>query len=279
MIIVSLAVLGLIFGSFVNAWVWRLHETEALQGKKGKAVTARRKALSITKGRSMCPACGHELAAKDLVPVFSWLYLRGKCRYCRAPIADSPLTELATSALFVLSYIAWPLALSGVGLAVFMFWIAFVVAFVALTVYDLRWMMLPDRIVLPLIALAGVQVLMVAVWLHDYANLWQPAVSGLIIFGLFWVLYQVSDGRWIGGGDVKLAPILGLLAGTPFKAVLVIFFASLIGTVLSIPALLKGKKALGMHVPFGPSLIAAAIVVVLYGSQLAAWYQNLLVGS
>src|SRR6185369_3402365 len=106
--IVILALLGLIFGSFVNALTWRLHEQEKLAGKKGKKAADRRQALSISTGRYMCSNCGHELAAKDLVPVFSWLWLRGKCRYCGARIPDSPIVELATGLLFALSYAAWP---------------------------------------------------------------------------------------------------------------------------------------------------------------------------
>jgi leader peptidase (prepilin peptidase)/N-methyltransferase len=77
---------------------------------------------------------------------------------------------------------------------------------------------------------------------------------------------------------VKLAITLGLLVGTPMKAFLVIFFASLIGTLVSIPLLARGKKGLKLHIPFGPYLLAATFIVVLYGAQVIAWYQNLLLG-
>jgi len=276
MIIVVLGVLGLIFGSFVNAFTWRLHEQAALRGKKTKAATKRLAALSITKGRSMCASCGHELAPRDLVPVLSWLWLRGRCRYCHAAIPDSPLVELATSVLFVVSYVAWPLGLNGVGLFQFVLWLVFVVAFVALAVYDLRWFLLPDRVVLPLIGLAVVQIIVVALWTHSLSALWQPVAGAGIIFGLFWGLFQVSDGKWIGGGDVKLAAVLGLLAGTPLKAFLVIFFASLLGTVASVPILLKGRSGLKLHIPFGPYLLLATVIVVLYGTVAVSWYENLL---
>ena len=112
MIIVLLVVLGLCLGSFVNALIWRLHEQATATGKKkpDKKYLAR---LSITKGRSMCSRCHHELAVKDLIPVFSWLSLGGKCRYCRKPIADNPLIEICMPLLFVASYIWWPVALAG----------------------------------------------------------------------------------------------------------------------------------------------------------------------
>lgn len=277
MIIALLAALGVIFGSFVNALVWRLHEQEALAGKKGKAAAERRNALSISRGRSMCPHCGHELAAKDLVPVLSWVWLWGRCRYCKAKIPDSPLVELATGALFALSYIAWPLLFNGVGLLIFVLWLAFIVGFVALAVYDLRWFELPDRIVLPLTVLAVVQTGVTAIWLKSWSALWQPALAAAIIFGLFWLLFQVSKGAWIGGGDVKLAVTLGLLAGTPLHAFLLIFLASLMGTLVSIPLLARGRKGLKVHIPFGPYLLAATVAVVLWGGHIVTWYENLLV--
>lgn len=278
MIIAALAVLGLIFGSFVNALVWRLHEQAELSGKGGKTTEKRRQELSIAKGRSMCPHCGHELAAKDLVPLFSWLLLRGRCRYCRASIGvQYPLVELATALLFTVSYVTWPFTMQGVGLFQFVLWLMFLVGFVALAVYDLKWFLLPDKLVLPLVAVAATQVVVVAVWLHSFSALWQPLAGGLIIFGLFWVLFQVSGGNWIGGGDVKLAIVLGLLAGTPLRAFLVIFFASLLGTLSSVPLLVKGRSGLKMHIPFGPYLLLATIIVVLYGTSIVNWYQNLIV--
>jgi prepilin signal peptidase PulO-like enzyme (type II secretory pathway) len=279
MIIAVVGLFGLIFGSFVNAFVWRLHETEELVGRKGKAATERRKALSITKGRSMCTHCGHELAAKDLVPVLSWVSLGGKCRYCKAPISwQYPLVELATAALFVLSYAVWPYALHGVGVFQFVCWLGFLVAFMALAIYDLRWFILPDRIVYPLIILALADVLVTAIWGHAVGSLWRPLAGAAIIFGLFYGLLQVSGGKWIGGGDVKLAVVLGLLAGSPVKAFLLIFISSLLGTIVSIPILARGKAGLKIQIPFGPYLLAATVIVMLYGDSMVTWYQNLLVG-
>jgi len=285
MIIAALIVLGLIFGSFVNALVWRLYE----QDKRARSIihkapgTKKKKQsgtedLSILKGRSMCPHCHHTLAAKDLVPVLSWLMLGGKCRYCRKPIAwQYPLVELLTAGLFVWSYLAWPLGSHGAGLFQLVVWLAFVVAFVALAVYDLRWFVLPDRIVLPVCVLAVVEVVVVALWHRSWMDVWQPAAGMAIIFGLFWGLFQVSKGGWIGGGDVKLAFALGLLAATPLKALLLLFLASLLGTLVSLPALGKGKRALRAQVPFGPYLLLATFIVQLYGTHIVTWYQNLLV--
>jgi leader peptidase (prepilin peptidase)/N-methyltransferase len=166
----------------------------------------------------------------------------------------------------------------GAGLFQLVLWPVFVTAFMALAVYDLRWFVLPNRIVYPVTVLAAVQVLATAVWLHSFAAIWQPAAAAAIIFGLFWGLFQLSKGAWIGGGDVKLAIALGLLAGTPGKAFLVIFFSSLIGTLVSAPLLAKGKSGLKVQIPFGPYLLAATFLVVLYGDQVIHWYESLLVG-
>jgi prepilin signal peptidase PulO-like enzyme (type II secretory pathway) len=278
MIFAILAMLGLIFGSFVNALVWRLREQTLLANAKQKPknqLTADN--LSITRGRSMCPNCHHELAAKDLVPVLSWLWLRGKCRYCHRSISwQYPVVELLTAVFFVVSWLWWPLALAGVGLFQFIVWLVFVVAFMALSVYDLKWFLLPDRIVVPLIGLAVLQVVVVAAWTHSWTPVWGSAWAVLIIAGLFYLLYQVSKGGWIGGGDVKLAIVLGLLAGTPLKALMVIFFASLAGTVVSLPLLLRTKPNWRAKVPFGPFLLVAMVVVQLFGSQIANWYTGIL---
>lgn len=290
MIIAVLAILGLIFGSFVNALVWRLHEGSELRSQlagleakqkppaaKIVALKTKLQARSISKGRSMCPHCEHELAAKDLVPVLSWLYVRGRCRYCRQPISwQYPAVELLTAALFAVSFMSWPYGFHGAGLFQFVLWLGFVVAFMALAVYDLRWFLLPDRIVVPVTLLAAVQTAVMALWLHSFSALWQPVAAATVIFGLFWLLFQVSNGAWIGGGDVKLAVALGLVAGTPLKAFLVIFLASLIGTVASLPSMRGSKDKLKLRIPFGPPLLLATAIVVLYGDRLVMWYRNLL---
>lgn len=251
--------LGLCFGSFVNALVVRLH-------------TGR----DWVKERSECMHCHHALAVKDLIPVFSWLMLRGKCRYCGKPFPDSPVTELAVPALFVLSYAFWPLPLSGAGLFQFVLWLVLIVAFVALAVYDLRWLLLPDKIVFPLIGLAVLQVGIVSIWAGDWQHIFSAAVSAALLAGLFLTLHEASKGKWIGFGDVKLAVVLGLLAGTPLKAMLLLLTASSIGSIIALPLVLQGKAGRKTKLPFGPLLLAGTIVVVLWGQAIIDWYLGLL---
>ena len=272
MVILVLIVFGLCLGSFVNAATWRLHEQANATQKKGKQTAAYIRRLSIAKGRSMCSQCHHELAAKDLVPVFSWLWLKGKCRYCHTAIEDSPLVEIALAVLFVASYLWWPQEFHGLGLYYFVFWLIFLVAFMALAVYDLRWYVLPNKLVFPLIILATAQVLGGIVFYHAHASDMLNSFWGvLLLAGLFYVIFQVSKGEWIGGGDVKLAVVLGILVGGPLKALLLLFIASCLGTIAGLPLILAGKR--NAKIPFGPFLLGATLVVVLFGTHIIDWYQ------
>jgi prepilin signal peptidase PulO-like enzyme (type II secretory pathway) len=267
MIQLILFIFGLTFGSFVNALVWRLHEQS--KSKKPK------KDLSITTGRSQCINCGHTLAASDLIPVFSWLWLRGKCRYCKKPIsAQYPLVELLTASLFVMSYSFWPYNLDGLFLAAFVAWLVAVVVLVALLVYDARWMILPDRLVAIVSGLTIVLVFLLGVAASKPGTVLVAALSSALLFGLFYGLFQVSKGKWIGGGDVKLAPALGLLAGTPVKAILLVFIASLVGTIIALPMMHSKKLKKNSQIPFGPLLITATIIVFLFGNAIIDWYTS-----
>ncbi len=275
MIIVALIVIGLALGSFVNALVWRMHEQEREDSKK-KSDRDYLKALSISKGRSMCPHCKHDLAIKDLIPVLSWSLLRGKCRYCYKPIGSQyPLVELATAAVFVISYIWWPVSLHGSHVAVFGLWLVLLTGLMALLVYDLRWKLLPNRIIYPLGVVAA---LLAALEIFTATRPFTAAVNTLFAVlvggGIFYGLFQVSKGKWIGGGDVKLGWLLGLVVGTPARSVLFIFLAALLGTLVSLPLLGTHRLKRTSTIPFGPFLIIATIIVQLFGHIILHWYQR-----
>ncbi len=314
MVIVILIMLGLCFGSFVNAFVWRMRAKDVLYSKgdlatdangvtstptkpmkpakltkAGKPQQLTSTDLSITRGRSMCVHCHRELAPKDLIPVISYLMLRGKCRYCRQPIQDTPLSELLTPLVFAVSYLAWPQPLHGEGLFAFCLWLVFLVGFVALALYDIRWFELPHKIVVPLVGLAVVQALVLALGFDGgWQSLVRAGMGALIGGGIFLVLYIVSpkqkleDGSsisaWIGGGDITLGTLLGLLVGGPGGALLLIFVASLIGTLVALPMLVVGKANRQTHLPFGPYLLLAGIIVQLWGGGLIDWYSTFFLG-
>lgn len=278
MIIAAVVALGLCFGSFVNALVWRIYEQEKQSHKKTKTGYTER--LSIAKGRSMCPNCHHELAAKDLLPVLSWLSLKGKCRYCHKGIAAQyPLVELVTAALFTASYYFWPVALSGWQVGIFGLWLALLIGFMALLVYDLRWMLLPNRIMYPLGVLAVVQaVIMVTLASRPSTALLNSVFGVLVGGGLFYILFQVSEGKWIGGGDVKLGFLLGLILAAPERSLLLIFLASVLGSLAALPLVMAKRLKGSSVIPFGPFLIVSAIIVQLFGSNIINWYQHILLG-
>jgi leader peptidase (prepilin peptidase) / N-methyltransferase len=268
--ILALVVLGLAWGSFVNAFVWRLHELETKKLSKKQ-----KRELSILRGRSMCVHCKHELAWYDLLPVLSWLLLRGKCRYCGKKIEDTPIVELATAALFVISYLSWPYGLEVAGWVLFALWLVFVTGFVALAVYDIRWMELPNKIVYPLNVLVALQVVVRAIVVDDFSGTVVGALLGLtVIGGLFYLLFQLSGGKWIGGGDVKLSFTLGPLVGGGVASLMVIFFASLIGTLVALPFMARRSLKVSSRIPFGPFLILATMIVYLYGERIIDWYSQ-----
>ncbi len=260
MVIAILLVLGLCFGSFVNAFVWRLH------GHK-----------DWVKGRSICVHCEHELAARDLVPVLSWLALKGKCRYCHKPISiQYPVVEAATALLFVGSYAFWPVDFTGSQVAIFGLWLVLLVGLMALLVYDLRWMLLPDKIILPLAGVAALQaVIVIAASSHPLRALVNMVLAVAVGGGVFYVLFQVSGGKWIGGGDVKLGWLLGVIASTPGRSLLLIFLAAVLGSLVSLPLLASKRLKPKSVIPFGPFLILGIIIVVLFGAHILDWYKQL----
>jgi len=269
LIFLILFVLGLAAGSFINALVWRLHEQ-----KKGK------KNLSIINGRSICPNCRHKLAWYDLLPLVSWLLLKGKCRYCKKPISSQyPLVELLTGLVFAGSYIFWlgTVNLDGQWLLLTA-WLISSVGLIALAVYDLRWMLLPNRIIYPtliaaVLGRAGYIIFFEPRPLHALL-LW--VFSLLIASGVFFVLFSVSDGKWIGYGDVRLGLITGTLLADPQKSLAMLFIASFIGTLVILPSLLAGKRNMASKLPFGPFLILATGIMVVFGDSILNWYKDLI---
>lgn len=175
--------------------------------------------------------------------------------------------------LYVASYLFWPFGFDHKGIFLLVCWLVALVGLMALLIYDLRWMLLPNKIVFPLIALGVLQVLTVAIIFDGGIKYVVGAVvSAAIAGGIFYVLFQVSKGQWIGGGDVKLGYALGLLLAAPNLAFLMIFVASLLGILVAIPGLLTKKLAASSKIPFGPYLIAATVLVMLFGQSLVDWY-------
>ena len=269
MVWVILAVLGLAAGSFISAVVWRLRQQER-----------KKHDFSILKGRSQCPHCHHTLAWYDLIPLFSWLFLRGRCRYCRQPISwQYPLLELAAASAFVISYAYWPGGVYGAADWVLLVtWLSTSVGLLALLLYDLKWMLLPNKIIYPtlIIAVGGRLVYLISFEADIKNALIDWGLSILVASGLFWLIYKASSERLIGYGDVRLGLITGTVLADPLMSILMIFAASVLGTLVALPALAAGRKHLGSKLPFGPFLIIATALVLLFGSPVIDYYKRLL---
>jgi prepilin signal peptidase PulO-like enzyme (type II secretory pathway) len=257
-ILAALLLCGLCFGSFVNAADWRIKVRK-----------------DIVRDRSECVHCHHKLSALDLVPVFSWLYLRGKCRYCKKPISvQYPLVELAVAVYFVGSYLVWPTTLnSSYEWFHFGLWLIYGVMGAILFVYDFKWQLLPDRIVKPLIALGAVDFVARAIHEHwSFERFFGELILALaVVAGLYWALYAVSKGAWVGFGDVKLGIFMGLALGWQ-NALLAMFLANLIGVLVILPGLALGKLTRKSKVPFGPFLLLGFVLAGLFGEELIRLY-------
>lgn len=257
----SLFIVGLCLGSFVNAAVWRIkHKKDMLLE------------------RSECTKCHYKLAWYDLIPVLSWVFLKGKCRKCHKPISPQyPLVELAVGAFFVASLAFWPYGFDTVNhLLQFAIWLSAGVALAILFVYDLRWLILPDRVVFPLIGLGAAMATLFAIQADSISYFMFSLLGSVaILSGFYFLLYVISKGKWVGFGDIKLGLGLALLLADWQLALLAFFLANLIGTLVFAPALSTGKIKRTSHIPFGPFLIAGFVIAGLFGHEIIQWYMVL----
>lgn len=243
MIVVVMAVLGLIAGSFINAVVWRLHSGE-----------------SIARGRSMCPNCRHRLAWFDLIPVASWLWLHGRCRYCKAGYGvHYVVVEVLTAGLFALSgYL-----LLGLGSITLAIWLTLVVHLLILALYDAQWHLLPDRVMHPALVLASVYYVLCFEPTRGLLQLFAALVCSAVFYGL----WRLSDGKLMGGADSKLVLLMGLVLPAPLLGV-ALAMAFMTGGLGAAYLLYDRHKDLGDHMPFGPYLIAGLLIAQFWGNAI-----------
>ena len=284
-IYLALVLVGVCLGSFAGATVWRMRARQLVQDKERgdhynhdeykhlKKLTS----ASFAHDRSQCLNCSYSLKWYDLIPLVSWIRLRGKCRNCRTPIGYlEPLIELGVAGFFVLSYMLWPYALvSPIDILRLVIWLIAGVGLAVLFVYDLKWFLLPDKVSFFVIGLGIITSIIVVSQSTDVAGaLASIGGSVLILSGVYLMLYLISKGAWIGFGDIKLGLGLALLLADFRLAFIALFAANLIGCLIVIPAMIAGKLKRNSHVPFGPLLIGGAIVAQLSGLYLVEWYMS-----
>jgi len=282
LVMTLLAVLGLLFGSFAGATVWRLRARQLVADKKaGEAVDAKElkqlKPLAhqkVLKDRSRCLSCGYTLRWYDLIPIVSWLSLKGRCRSCRKPIGRmEPLLEVGMAVFFVASYIFWPFLLTTpLEVAFLAVWLLAGVGLIILFAYDAKWYLLPNSVTFTVVALGVVSVVLRGFMIGNWESILFNTLGAVgVLSGIYLVLYLVSKGRWIGFGDIKLGLALGLLLADWQLALLALFAANLLGCLVVIPFLLTKKLSRTSQVPFGPFLIIGMIVTQLFGWYLLEW--------
>jgi len=253
--------LGLAFGSFANVVIHRVPRGE-----------------SLVRPGSRCPACGVPIPWYDNLPVAGWLLLRGRCRACRAPISWSyPVVELAMGLLWAL--VTLRLVTAGLGWAVPAY-LALTFICVVLAVIDARTRLLPNRITYPAFPVMLSLLLLASVGLGDLGRLARGLLAAVAVGGLFLVLALISP-RGMGLGDVKLAPTLGLALGwLSWGAVAFGVFAGfLLGGLAGLAAIALLGLTRKSLLPFGPWLVAGALLGVLAGVDVAAWYARSLLGA
>jgi len=233
---------GAAIGSFLNVCICRM--------PAGK---------SVFYPPSHCPACRHFLSFLDLIPVLSYLFLKGKCRYCGCRIAwQYPVVELITGLLFVLSFVKYGITLSALR-SIVLFSVI-----IPVTVIDLKYKIIPDKL-----NFAGL-ILSIPLIFESEEVFYSSAAGFFEGGGLLYIIALVSRGG-MGGGDIKLAAVLGLLLG--WKLLLVaLFMAFVAGSIAGLSMLVFKLAHLKEPVPFGPYLAIGSVAAVLVGDKIIRWY-------
>jgi len=278
LIVFLVFILGLVIGSFLNVVIWRLETDE-----------------SFVTGRSHCPKCRKDLGALDLIPILSYLFLRGKCRYCRKKISwEYPLVELITGLLFCFVWIRHGGFINSAEFSIFLpamltqalqagnfqfsnilllirDWVL-VSSMIVIFVFDFKHYLISDKVIY--FTAASLIIFDLALFF-----LGQLAIADLVsfllagVFGILFFLIQfvVSHGRWIGEGDIRLGFLMGLALGWPgilWALFLAYFLGAIVGGILMIIDWKKIKSA----IPFGPFLVIGTLVILFYGETLINWY-------
>ena len=268
--------LGLAVGSFLNSVIYRLHSGE-----------------SFLKGFSHCPHCKHRLDWKDLIPLLSFIILKGKCRYCHQKISfQYPLVELTTGILFLFPLLFPHLYLTSDRLLnmneLLFYWVSSCFLII-IFVYDLKHYIIPDKIIYPAIVITFLYQFLKSLEFENWNlfGIWdlpacaggefgilKPILSALFASIFFLMIVIFSRGKWMGMGDVKLAFFMGLFLGFP-NILAALFLAFFIGAIIGLGLIISGKKKLSSEVPFGPFLVSGTFLALFLGQDIIDWYINL----
>lgn len=257
--------LGLCVGSFLNVVIDRIPQKK-----------------SIIKNRSHCDFCKKTLAWYDLIPIVSFLLLKGKCRYCGSALSlQYPAVEFATGLLFLsilslyvplaLSLNSIPFILSSIegSMVSIVFLLIVFSSLLAIFVIDIKYGIIPDAILFPITFLTFISLIL------NYEFLIPAFLSGVVCFLLFFFIVFVTKGRGMGFGDVKYAFFMGLFLGYP-TIVIGLYAAFLTGAALSLILIVVRKKRFGQTIPFGPFLVIGTFIGYFWGLDLVNSYFSFL---
>ncbi len=286
--------------------------TGTVLGSLVKALSDRSLGKRSFWGRSYCPKCRRTLAWYDLFPVCSFLFLKGRCRYCKDKIGIEYVVievvmGILIAFLFLQSFNNFQ-SIFNFKFLIFNFELLFKTFFITvlavLFLTDLKKMFIPDRIVIPSIIIGLVGLVLITIYkvgylyyylslspigrklLPPYSDYFQrhaltaaePLIFGILMMvgigGFFWGLIIITRGKGMGRGDVKLGAFIGLMLGFP-QAVLAMILSFLTGAVFSIILIIAGKKHFGQTIPFGPFLVLGSLIVLFWGDKILEWYLRL----
>lgn len=240
-------IFGLIVGSFLNVVIYRLHSEEG----------------GIVSGRSHCRRCLHALTWSDNIPLFSFLFLRGKCRHCQEKISwQYPVVESACAGAFVLAALgtrAYEQLDSGIIYAIAALTALVFASLLVIFVYDLKFMEVPMVAIWIGVGLCGAILVISTLTASGEigffgSQLFLHGLSGTVAFLFFFLLSYVSDETWMGYGDGFIALVIGLLLG-PLATFVAIVIAVWVGTFVGLSLVFFGSKGMKSAIPFGPFLV------------------------
>lgn len=252
---VLFGVVGLFVGSFLNVCIDRLPRNR-----------------SVVHPPSHCEACQRRLGVMDLIPVFSYLTLRGRCRYCRARVPAKLLwVEATTGVIFALLF--WHSGLSAqLGIMAF-----YACLLTVVFVIDLEHGLILNRVVYPALIVALLLALVPQPWLTRWVvtnGIANAALGGAIGFTIFLLIAIVSRGG-MGWGDVKLVALIGLATGFPL-VLFAIVLSAIIGTMVAVALMIARRRRFGETLPFGPFLAVGTMITLVWGSDVLGWYMGLM---
>ena len=269
-------ILGLLIGSFLNVVIHRLPimlerswQAEYADYFGNTEPGPPVEPYNLMVPRSACPHCGHAITALENIPIISWLWLRGRCRSCQAPIsARYPLVELLTGLASLT--IAWFFPVSAATFAALLLtWFL-----IAMTFIDLDKMLLPDQLTLPLLWLG--LLLNIGGMFTSLSDAVIGAAAGyLILWSVYWGFKLLTGKEGMGYGDFKLLAAFGAWFGWQYLP-LILIISSLVGAIFGITMIALRRHQQANPMPFGPYLCMAGWIALLWGKNILAWYWSLM---